>query len=188
MSMFIVFEGIDGCGKSTHARLAAQWLEQEGLRSFLTSEPTSQWTGKFIRQILSGKEEVDPMTLALLFTADRYEHLAKEVDPAIEEGKIVVCERYTYSTIAYQHAQGLSWNWLHELNKYARKPDLTILLDVPPQEGEKRTETGEIFEKAEFLGTVRDNYLKFDDLVRIDSSRAQDAVAEDVRKAIGMLL
>lgn len=132
--MFIVLEGIDGCGKSTQAKLLGDWLKSEGYSVLLTAEPTHKGIGSFVREILASGEEIDPMALALLFTADRCEHLRNEIEPALAVGKVVISERYYYSTVAYQAAQGVSWDWLLTINSYAlnHKPDLVFLLDVGP--------------------------------------------------------
>jgi dTMP kinase len=176
--MFIVLEGVDGCGKTTQAKLLKKWLEKKGYEVLLTAEPTMSKIGKFIREVLSGASEVDPKTLALLFTADRYEHLRNEVEPALSEGKVVISERYYHSTITYQEAQGVERNWLLEMNKFARKPDITIFLDIDPKLGAKRTKTQEIFEKEDFLERVRENYLKFNqEVMKIN---AQEASIEEV--------
>jgi dTMP kinase len=131
--MFIVLEGIDGCGKSTQARLLYEWLMEQGKDVLLTAEPTCNRIGTFIREILSGSEKVDPKTLALLFTADRCEHLKNEIVPALSEGRIVVSERYYHSTIAYQSAQGVNREWLFDINHFVLEPTLTIFLDVKPE-------------------------------------------------------
>ncbi len=186
--MFIVFEGIDGCGKTTHAKDLASWLEEKDVDTILTAEPTKSRIGRFIREVLAGKEVVDPTTLALLFTADRMEHLEKKIKPAIAEDKHVICERYYYSTIAYQNAQGVDWNWLFEINKHAVKPDIIILLDVNAEQGADRTTTGEIFEKQEFLKKVRDNYMKFPEMHKIKTNRPKKEVQEDIRKIISKKL
>jgi dTMP kinase len=185
--MFIVFEGIDGCGKSTHARLLAKWLTESGRQVVKTAEPTKGRIGSLIREVLSGKEKAHPRTLALLFTADRAEHV-EEIRAALAAGKIVVCERYVYSTVAYQSAQGLDRGWLMRLNDFAVKPDMVLFLDVNPGTGAGRTKTGEIFEKEEFLKKVRDEYLRFDDMTRIDSSRDVDKVQSDIRAIVSKRL
>ncbi len=131
--MFIVLEGIDGCGKSTQAKLLYDWLLSTGKKAELTAEPTKNKIGILIREILSGSEKVDPTALALLFTADRYEHLGNFIEPNLREGKIVICERYYHSTIAYQSAQGVNKDWLLQINSFARKPDFTIFIDVKPE-------------------------------------------------------
>lgn len=130
--MFIVLEGVDGCGKSTQAKLLADWLKEKGDDVHLTAEPSASRIGQFVREILSSEVELEPDALALLFTADRIHHLADDVEPALLQDKIVVSERYYYSTIAYQHTQGVDWDWLVNLNDF-RRPDVAVLLDVPPE-------------------------------------------------------
>ncbi|MFH1125762.1 MAG: dTMP kinase [Candidatus Altiarchaeota archaeon] len=183
--MFIVFEGIDGCGKSTQAKLIADWFQANGKEVLLTAEPTKGGMGIFLREILAGSREVDPKTLALLFTADRYEHLASEVEPALKRNVIVVSERYYHSTVCYQAAQGVQWNWLMDINKFARKPDYTFLLDVPPKEAIRRKVAKEIFEEENFLEKVRENYLKLNrKVIRIDGRQKPEKIFSEVKKKI----
>ena len=185
--IFIVLEGIDGCGKSEQAKLLNDWLLAEGHDVLLTAEPTRNRIGKFIREILSGKEEVDPKTLSLLFTADRVEHL-NEINSGLDRGRIVISERYYHSTVAYQAAQNVNSDWLLELNSFAREPDLALFIDADPEISAKRTTTDEIFENAEFLQKVRKNYLEFNDMRKIDGNRSIDDVFNDVKKAVSELL
>jgi len=180
--MFLVVEGVDGCGKSTQARLLSEWLEEQGVGVFLTAEPTSGRIGKFIREVLSGSENVDAKTLALLFTADRMEHISCEIEPALLAKKTVVCERYYHSTIAYQSSQGVDRSWLVELNRFAKKPDLTIFIDVDPSKAVSRTTTEEIFENKKFLESVRKNYLLFNDLTTVDGSGTLEEVFEEIKQ------
>ena len=186
--MFIVLEGIDGCGKSTQAKRLAARLRENGRQVVLTSEPTKGKIGLFIREILSGKEKVDAKTLALLFTADRCEHLGCVVIPAISDGKVVVSERYYHSTIAYQSAQDVDSKWLLDLNRFALKPDLTLFLDVKPACAMERKEGREIFEEKEFLEKVYSEYLRFSDVVRIDGSGSPDDVSGRINKAVSDML
>ena len=180
--MFIVLEGIDGCGKSTQAKLLYNWLREKH-DTVLTKEPTDNRIGKFIREVLSGSVSVDPKTLALLFTADRYEHLRDEVIPALNGNKIVVCERYYFSTIAYQMAQGIDRDWINDLNKFALKPDVALFIDVSPDVAVKRTDTGEIFETLSFSRKIYKNYLNFD-LIRIDGRQDVMKVFEDIKNVV----
>lgn len=136
MSPFIVIEGIDGSGKGTQADLLKKRLLEIGKEVILTSEPTGTPTGKLIREHLA-VPFLDDEALALLFASDRIEHLEKEVRPALESGKIVVSDRYVYSSIAYQ-GQKVDMEWVGEINKYADRPDLVILLDMDPKITEKR--------------------------------------------------
>ena len=186
--MFIVLDGIDGCGKSTQAKLLAEWFRSNRREVLLTAEPTKSRIGLFIREILSGNENVNPKTLALLFTADRYEHIVNEIEPALSNNRIVISERYYHSTITYQEAQGVDRKWLLDINKFARKPDMTIFLDIKPEIGVKRTTTNEIFEKKEFLEKVRDNYLKLDEnMKKIDANRSKEDVFDEIKKIVSKL-
>ena len=170
--MFIVMEGIDGAGKSTQARLLAEWFKKKGKDVMLTKEPTDTAFGKLIRRlVLTGGREgiIDGARIsheaeALLFAADRAEHVHKLIKPALKAGKIVISDRYFYSSLAYQWARGLDLEWLIDLNKFAIRPDLVILLDLPAKESMKRINGRSIkteFDKiAELQKKVRENYLK----------------------------
>ncbi|HDN83378.1 MAG TPA: dTMP kinase [Candidatus Altiarchaeales archaeon] len=182
--MFIVLEGIDGSGKSTHSKLLGDFLRERGYNVLLTSEPTNGKIGMLIREILAGKEKVDPKTLALLFTADRYEHIEKEIEPALKENKIVISERYYHSTIAYQSAQGVEKEWLFQLNRFAIKPDLVIVLDLKPEVALKRVKSREIFEKEGFLRKVREHYLSFEDVSIVDGNKIIEEVQKDIREIV----
>ncbi|WP_297513865.1 dTMP kinase [Thermococcus sp.] len=172
MGIFIVLEGIDGAGKSTQAKLLKLWLEERGYEVVLTKEPTDTPFGKLIRKlVLTGGREgiIDGAKIsheaeALLFAADRAEHVDKLIKPALESGKVVISDRYFYSSLAYQWARGLDLEWLIDLNRFAIRPDLVLLLDLPVKESMKRIRTRSIkteFDKiVELQKKVRENYLK----------------------------
>ncbi|WP_457752611.1 dTMP kinase [Thermococcus sp.] len=172
MGIFIVIEGIDGAGKSTQAKLLAKWFEKRGYDVVLTKEPTDTAFGKLIRKlVLTGGREgiIDGAKIsheaeALLFAADRAEHVKKLIEPSIKAGKIVISDRYFYSSLAYQWARGLDLEWLINLNKFAIRPDLVILLDLPVKESMKRINGRQLkseFDRiAELQKRVRENYLK----------------------------
>src|SRR4030042_2031697 len=127
--IFIVIEGLDGSGKTTQIHLLAQKLSKNYPVN-LTAEPSRGKIGTFIRQCCLYEDRRLPTEAeALLFAADRIEHLQNEIKPALDEGKIVVCDRYTYSSLAYQERAGLSLDWIQTLNKYALKPDLALFID-----------------------------------------------------------
>lgn len=131
--MFIVLEGIDGCGKSYSARELEKTLTEDGNEILLTYEPTGDTPiGVAIRNIMADGVEISARALAHLFVADRIGHVEDTIKPALSEGKTVLCERYTYSTIAYQQAQGVDRNWLIHLNKGFPKPDLAFFIDIDP--------------------------------------------------------
>ena len=172
MGMFIVLEGIDGAGKSTQAKLLKLWFEEKGYEVVLTKEPTDTAFGKLIRRlVLTGGREgiIDGAKIsheaeALLFAADRAEHVDKLIKPSLEAGKVVISDRYFYSSLAYQWARGLDLEWLIDLNRFAIRPDLVILLDLPVKESMKRLRSRSIkseFDKIyELQRKVRENYLK----------------------------
>jgi dTMP kinase len=198
--MFIVIEGIDGAGKSTQAKLLARWFEEKGYEVVLTKEPTDTAFGKLIRKLVltGGKEgiidgaRISHEAEALLFAADRAEHVAKLIRPSIEAGKIVISDRYFYSSLAYQWARGLDLEWLIDLNRFAIRPDLVILLDLPVKESMKRINGRSIkteFDKiAELQKKVRENYLKLAE--RFPEMRIVNALAdvEDIHNDIVALV
>jgi len=186
LNMFIVLEGLDGCGKSTHARLLADWLTGKGRDVFLTAEPTRGKIGLLIREILSGSVKSDPRTLALLFTADRVEHVS-EIRAAVEAGRDVVCERYYYSTIAYQAAQGVDRAWLMGMNMFALSPDLVVYLDVDPATAASRAKSNEIFEREDFLGKVKVECGKFRRMTHVDSSKPEEDVQKEIQALVSKL-
>ncbi|HUT33082.1 MAG TPA: dTMP kinase [Planctomycetota bacterium] len=161
--VFIVLEGIDGSGTTTQARLLAEWLESLGREVVLTAEPTKRPVGALIRQILQGAHgEADETTMAFLFAADRADHLAAVVLPALAAGRIVVSDRHYLSSIAYQ-SLGVEMEWVESLNARFRRPDLTVFLDIAPAVGlerkQKQGTAAERYEKVALLERVRANYL-----------------------------
>ena len=138
MAPFVVIEGIDGCGKGTQANLLMGRLKELGREVVLTREPTKGAVGKLIRDHLSNPF-LDDKSLALLFAADRIEHIEKEVIPNLEQGKIVISDRYAYSSIAYQ-GQTLDPDWVASINDHALKPDAVVLIDLDPAIARKRIE------------------------------------------------
>lgn len=160
--LFIVLEGPDGSGKSTHSKLLANYLESKGLEVVTTAEPTKGPIGQKIREILNGKEHVSAEELTQLFTEDRKEHVDTLIIPALESGKTVICDRFYYSTIAYQSAQGVHEDWISEMNSFVPEPDLVIVLEIDPEEADTRMvgRTREVFEYIEFQTKVQQNLLR----------------------------
>ncbi|USS39973.1 dTMP kinase [Thermococcus aggregans] len=200
MGMFIVLEGIDGAGKSTQARMLAKWFENKGYDVVLTKEPTDTAFGKLIRRLVltGGKEgiidgaRISREAEALLFAADRAEHVKKLIEPSLKAGKVVISDRYFYSSLAYQWARGLDLEWLINLNAFAPRADLVILLDLPVKESIKRINGRSIkseFDKiVELQKKVRENYLKLAE--RFEEIRIINALApiEDIHKDIVALV
>ncbi len=169
---FIVIEGLDGSGKTTQARLLVQRL-QSSHNAVYTTEPSSGKIGSFIRdRCLYEEKRLDSAVEALLFAADRIEHVQNEVVPALTEGKLVVSDRYVYSSLAYQGSAGLKIDWINAINKLALKPDLAVFIDVAPEMVLQRLNRKKsVMETLETQKKVREIYLKFvanGQLVRID--------------------
>jgi len=183
--LFICIEGIDASGKTTHARLLVENLLRKGFDAVYTTEPTSGEIGKYIRtHILQGKERVPVITEALLFAVDRIEHVENMIRPALQEGKIVVSDRYLYSSLAYQGAAGPDLKWIEEINKFAVLPDLAVYIDIPAEvvfERLKREKS--VMENFENQRKVREVYLKLvkdRKLILINGNRPGDKVGKDI--------
>lgn len=159
-----------------------------------TTEPSRGEIGKLIRTyVLSRKTRVPTVVEALLFAVDRVNHLERKVKPALQDGKIVVSDRYVYSSLAYQGAAGLDLDWIEEINRSAPSPDLAIYVDVPPEILIKRMKRRKrsVMERLEVQRRVRDVYLKLVEdgrLVYIDGNRPQDEVAKDILAKVLSLL
>ncbi len=166
---FIVFEGIDGCGKTTQALLLATRLREDGYRVLFTEEPTRDLvTGNLVKLLLKSKETPPPESYLLLFLADRIHHMKNRIGPALERGEVVISDRYHYSSLAYQGAQGVEMGRidgvLEVLGVELIEPDVVFLVDVPVEVALERMakvrNTTEVYEKREFLEKVRENYLR----------------------------
>lgn len=191
----VSIEGIDGCGKSTHAKLLARWLRERGYKVVVTDEPTNGPIGRIIKRILRGELRVPVAAEALLFAADRLHHMNKLIVPAMRAGKIVITERYTYSSLAYQSARGLNLQWIAKINDKALKPDLEILIDVPAEVGFRRIRGArelDTFEKdLKLQRRVRRNYLgvcRKDGAKILNGGRPVQEVQEKLRKLVEAVL
>ena len=187
--LFICVEGLDGCGKTTQTKLLVRKLRKMGWDAVYTAEPSRGKIGKFIQKYcLLGEKRTFPIVEALLFAADRFEHVEREVIPALNEGKIVVSDRYFYSSLAYQGATGLDLKWIEMINEHAIRPDLAIFVDVEPEAVIKRLKHKKsVMENLETQRKVREVYVKFvekGELVRIDGNKSTKEVADDVLKIV----
>ena len=194
---FIVFEGPDGAGTTLHSRLLVKRLENEGHKVLLTAEPTDGPIGKFIREKLKKPVGANSYTslpanaLQLLFTADRAWHLATVIEPALKDGKIVICDRYIPSTLIYGEALGLPIQWLKDLNKNFIQPDqlffLLPLFEVCLERLSRRTER-DSFEQEELQRRVYEGYermAKQDSTIRIfDTAGDKEAVARTIHESL----
>jgi dTMP kinase len=196
--LFIVFEGIEGCGKSTQARLFAQRLERAEIAHVLTREPGGTTVGEHIRQVVLHGEDLPAETELLLLLAARAAHVKQVVRPAIEKGLVVVCDRYELSSFAYQGlGRNLGLEQVQTLNHFATgglRPDLTIVFDVPVETGEARRARSRAdadrIERAgaDFHGRVAEAYrllAKQDGRVElIDGTRPPELVSDEVTRVL----
>ena len=180
---FVCIEGLDGSGKSTQTRLLAERL-QKTRRVLLTVEPSRGRIGTFIRQsYLYGENRLSSVVEALLFAADRVDHVQSEIVPALETGDVVISDRYVYSSLAYQGAAGLSLEWIQKVNSHALRPDIALFLDVDLGTVMKRLKPRKsIMENLETQERVRSYYLdlvKVGLLRRVDGNRVKSEIAEE---------
>lgn len=205
--MFITFEGIEGSGKTTQIGHVAEFLKRKGKECIVTREPGGTVTGRKIRAILLDPESrgMDSSAELLLYMADRAEHLSKVVNPALSEGKTVLCDRYFDATVAYQgYARGLDIEFLKKMHKMILndlKPDITFLLDLSPEAGLSRAwkqieeggragiETRFEKEAIAFHEKVREGYLKLaleepGRFVVIDATKDENKVRQDIIKVL----
>ncbi len=161
-SLFIVLDGGDGAGTTTHSHLLKGFLESKGFKVHLTQEPSGNKIGILLREYLKNKD-IPATTDALLFAADRDLHYHGEIKNKLEEGYIVISDRYIESSIIYQSVQSekITVDWIKKINKFVGKPNLTIILDIDPKIAlaRKSDKTLEKFEDLEFLNKVRHLYL-----------------------------
>lgn len=203
-NFFIVFEGIDGSGKSTQIKPLADKLERQGLKVYTTAEPTGNPIGLMIKDIFKHKMEADHRTIAALYAADRLEHVLNKSDgilKKLEEGYTVICDRYYFSSYAY-HGTHMSMDWVIDANSLCAevlRPDLNIFIDVPPEVCMKRLSQNrkviELYESVDNLSLVRKKYFEaFDKLQHeekisiIEGNRSAEAIAADVWSKVKTLM
>lgn len=184
--MYIVFEGIDGAGKSTQIQMLKEWLEANGFRVETLVEPTDSEVGRLIRKILQRSDATTDRlqkTLGLLFAADRMMIMDKLED----KSKIIISDRSFISSLAYQEPA----EWIEVLNRYAKKPDLLILMDLDVKTSVARASGEDTFEDEEFLTGVKENYLKLVGNYTheiIDANNGKNKVSSDIKKAVAPYL
>lgn len=190
---FIVFEGLDGSGQSTQSKLLAEFLKKKKYKILLTKEPTgTSEAGKKIRRILDKKTRVQPVFLQELFAKDRKEHLKREVIPALKKGKIVISDRYFFSSFAYGTASGLDLNWLIKMNNKFLLPDLTFILKVRPEiclkRIEKRGDRRTLFEEEEKLKKVWQVYKslpkRFKNIRVVEGEKSKKEVFSQIEQVV----
>ncbi len=198
---FIVVEGLDGSGKSTQIKMLAETLQNQGEKVYITAEPQNYETGAYIRRILSQSLERNMYLQASLFLADRLEHITNDhcgIKKYLDEGYTVICDRYYYSSFAYQGTES-DMDWVMDINLKCPQmltPDLCIFLDVNPDTCKKRIDTSrdsaELYEKdIELMKKIRQNFLDVFDRLKdrenikiIDANRGLLEIQEDIIKTI----
>ncbi len=181
---FICIEGIDGSGKTTQAKLLANRLKTSH-NAVYTAEPSRGKIGTYIKKsYLYSEKRLSIVLEALLFAADRIEHLENEIFPSLDKGRLVISDRYVYSSLAYQGAAGLSLNWIQKINEHALEPDLGVFIDVNPETVMSRLKPKKsVMENIETQEKVREIYLKFVEdgkLIRIDGNKSKNEVAKEI--------
>lgn len=202
MSLFVTFEGGEGSGKSTVLKKVDALLREEGYETVLSREPGGTPISEEIRNVILDRKNtnMDPRTEALLYAASRRQHLVEKIWPALKEGKIVLCDRFLDSSLAYQGgARGLGIDEILKVNEYATEgtlPDLTILFDIEPEKGLARIAANQgrevnrlDLEKISFHEGVRATFQSLakrfpDRYVVIDASQSLENVVSDAYKAI----
>jgi len=200
--IFITIEGPDGSGKTTIINMLADNLQKKGFEVMATREPGGIEIAEQIRQVILDRDNtaMDPRTEALLYAAARRQHLAEKVKPALEKGKIILCDRFVDSSLAYQgYARGLGIDEVYSINEFAIEdmmPQLTLYFDLAPELGLERINKNKgrevnrlDLEDLEFHQKVREGYMiladRFSDrIVKIDASRELEAVYKDAEARI----
>ena len=200
--LFISFEGIDGAGKSTHIARVAELFRQAGSAVVLTREPGGTPVSEKLRELVL-HDPMDPLTEALLMFAARREHLVQVIEPALARGDVVLCDRFTDATFAYQGGgRGFDWQVLGELERMVqalpdgslRQPDLTVWFDLDPLIAAERLASARVPDKfesqpADFFAAVRAGYARRESdmpnrFARIDAAQTMEAVGADVSRIV----
>lgn len=190
-ALFIVFEGLDGSGLSTQAGMLRDYFLKKGERAVITKEQTDGLIGGLIKLTLKHEWKTNPTALQLLFAADRSHHLSHEIEPSLKEGKHVISDRYILSTLAFG-SLGAQTEFLKQINSLFKVPDITFIIDVPPEVCLERIAKSrfhaELFEEEEKFSQIRNNYLSFKQFhpntYVINGNRPMDEVFEEIRTIV----
>lgn len=197
--LFITFEGSEGAGKSTQARLLAEWLRAKGREVVLTREPGGTRLGQAIRGLLLHQDHMCAEAEYLLYSADRAEHMQTLIRPALQQGQVVLCDRWLDSSLAYQgYGRGLDLRWLRAVAQGATqgiRPHKTFLFDLPPEVGLERFEGRDRLEREplEFHRRVRQGYLELaraepERFVVLDATQPLEALQAQLRAHLESLI
>ena len=188
--MLVNLEGIDGCGKSTQSKLLREKLEEEGEKVIILKEPTKKPHGQKLWDVLHGKRKASNEEILELFVLDRKQHVEEKIQPALDDGTVILMDRYYYSSMAYQVAGGIDVEEIREKHVFAPRPDVVLIFDLPVSVALERVKghsDADEFEKEEHLEKVREAYLDLenDPLVRIvDATGTPEEIFEDVWRLV----
>jgi len=188
--VLVNLEGIDGCGKSTQSKLLRNKLKETGDEVIILKEPTKRPHGQKLWDMLRGKRKATNEEILDLFVLDRKQHVEERIQPALDDGTVVLMDRYYYSSMAYQVAGGIDVNVIRERHTFAPIPDIVLIFDLPVTVALERVRghsEADEFEKEGHLEKVREAYLNLrsDPLVRIvDSAITPEEIFEDVWKLV----
>ena len=190
IGVLVNLEGIDGCGKSTQSKLLLEKLEGEGEKVIILKEPTKRPHGQKLWDVLHGKRKATNEEILELFVLDRIQHVEEKIQPALDDGTMILMDRYYYSSMAYQVAGGIDVEDIRKKHAFAPKPDVVLIFDLPVSVALERVKghsDADEFEKEEHLEKVRMAYLNLgnDPLVRIvDATGTPEEIFGNVWKLV----
>ena len=190
IGVLVNLEGIDGCGKSTQSKLLLEKLEGEGEKVIILKEPTKRPHGQKLWDVLHGKRKATNEEILELFVLDRIQHVEEKIQPALDDGTVILMDRYYYSSMAYQVAGGIDVEDIRKKHAFAPNPDVVLIFDLPVSVALERVKghsDADEFEKEEHLEKVREAYLDLenDPLVRIvDATGTPEEIFGNVWKLV----
>ena len=187
--ILIVFEGIDGSGKSTQAKILLERLQEEDFDAVYFREPSKGKWGRKIKKKALHPDSLSPEEELDLFQKDRRENVEQNLKPALKKKKIVILDRYYYSNIAYQGAKGIDEKLIRRMNEeFAVEPDLVFIFDIDPKKGleriENRKKKDKLFEREDYLVKVREIFRSFkgEKFVHIDALKSKEEISKEIQE------
>ncbi len=189
--ILIVFEGIDGSGKSTQAEVLFKRLQEEDFDAAYFREPSKGKWGRKIKKKALHPDSLTPEEELNLFLKDRRENVEKNLKPALKKKKVVILDRYYYSTIAYQGAKGIDEKLIRRMNEeFVVEPDLVFIFDIDPQKGleriKNRKKKDRLFEREDYLVKVREIFRSFkgEKFVHIDALKSKEEISKEIQEIV----
>jgi dTMP kinase len=189
--ILIVFEGIDGSGKSTQAKILLERLQEEDFDAVYFREPSKGKWGRKIKKKALHPDSLTPEEELDLFQKDRRENVEKNLKPALKKKRVVILDRYYYSTIAYQGAKGIDEKLIRRMNEeFVVEPDLVFIFDIDPQKGleriENRKKKDRLFEREDYLVKVREIFRSFkgEKFVHIDALKSKEEIRKEIEEIV----